>query len=169
MMKRRPSGLSLNRQRQPHDWQARAGLTLSLPRLTYSNQENYVIRVLIADDHDAVRMGVRSLLQSRPEIEVCGEATNGAEAVEKAVELKPDLLLLDIAMPVMNGFQVATVLRLKSPETTILFYSLHKSQQMIQEAKRLGVRGLVSKGDGVNTLLKAVDALVLKNDSFFPN
>jgi DNA-binding NarL/FixJ family response regulator len=68
----------------------------------------------------------------------------------------------------MNGFQVATVLRWKSPETLILFYSLHKSQRMIQEAKRLGVRGLVSKGDGVNTLLKAVDALVFKKDSFFP-
>jgi DNA-binding NarL/FixJ family response regulator len=128
-----------------------------------------MIRVLVADDHDAVRMGVRSCLRSQSEIEICGEAANGAEAIEKAVDLRPDIVLLDIAMPILNGFQVAKALRGKLPDTPILFYSVYQTPQMINEAKRVGLRGFVSKSALRDTLLKAVEALVVKKESFFPN
>lgn len=128
-----------------------------------------MIRVLIADDHVAVRRGVSTLLSSSREVQVCGEADNGADALAKAVELRPDIILLDIAMPIMNGFQVAAALRDKLPETPILFLSVYDTPQMIQEAKRVGVRGFVSKGAVTKTLLEAVEALVVRKKIFFPN
>ena len=125
------------------------------------------MRILIVDDHEAVRKGVCSILSSRLDIEVCGEAVNGKEAIEKAKELRPDLVILDITMPVLNGFDAAREIRKILPEARILMFSMHESKQLLEEAKKLGVHGYLTKTRGSDALLRAVDALS-GNQTFFP-
>ena len=125
------------------------------------------IRVLIADDHDATRKGVRTIL-SHDGIEVCGEASNGIEAVTNAVQLRPDIVILDLTMPVMGGFEAVRELRKVLPDIPILFYSMHESDQLIRELKRVGVQGFVSKSDISEALPEAVNALVVQKATFFP-
>ncbi len=125
------------------------------------------MRILIADDHEAVRKGVCSILSSRKDIEVCGEAKDGKDAVEKARSLSPDLIVMDITMPVMSGFEAAREIKKTSPEMPILILSMHESNQLIEEAKKIGAQGYVTKTQVGSTLLQAVDAL-LRKESFFP-
>jgi DNA-binding NarL/FixJ family response regulator len=125
------------------------------------------LRILVADDHESVRKGVCVILGTRGDIEVCGEAANGREAIDKAQELKPDLIILDITMPVLSGIDAAEILRKTMPQVPILFLSMHQSRQIITEAKRIGVRGYVKKSAAAATLLNAVDAL-LRNEPYFP-
>ncbi len=124
-------------------------------------------RILVADDQELVRRRVCSTLKARPDFEVCGEAANGKEAVEKFKELKPDLVILDITMPLMNGLEAARWILTSSPGTPVLILSVHKSRQVVQEARRIGVRGFVTKEDAVQNLVRAVDA-VLQKQTFFP-
>jgi DNA-binding NarL/FixJ family response regulator len=126
------------------------------------------LRVLIADDHESVRKGVCVILGTRGDIEVCGEASNGREAIDKAKELQPDLIILDITMPVLSGIDAAEVIRTALPHVPILFLSMHQSRQIVAEAKRIGVQGYVRKSEAATTLLNAVDA-VLRNEPFFPD
>lgn len=126
------------------------------------------MRILVADDQEAVRKRVCSTLTSRKGFEVCGEATNGAEAVEKAQELNPDLIILDITMPLLNGLEAARIIRAASPSTPIVILSVHKSKQLIEEARKIGVNGYVTKTDAGQDLVKAVDT-VLQNKTFFPS
>jgi DNA-binding NarL/FixJ family response regulator len=125
------------------------------------------LQILIADDHEAVRRGVCAILTSRTDVEVCGEAVNGQEAVEKAVALAPDLIILDITMPVLSGFEAAREIRKTLPQVPILILSMHESNQLIEEAKKIGVQGYITKTQVGNTLLLAVDA-ILRKQSFFP-
>jgi DNA-binding NarL/FixJ family response regulator len=125
------------------------------------------LRILVADDHESVRKGVCVILGSRGDIEVCGEAANGREAIDKALQLKPDLIILDITMPIVSGIDAAEMIRKTLPNVPILFLSMHQSRQIIAEAKRVGVQGYVKKSDAAGTLLDAVDAL-LRNEPFFP-
>ena len=125
------------------------------------------LRILVADDHESVRKGVCVILGTRGDIEVCGEAANGREAIDKALELKPDLIILDITMPIVSGIDAAEMIRKTLPSVPILFLSMHQSKQIIAEAKRVGVQGYVKKSDAAATLLHAVDAL-LRNEPFFP-
>ena len=125
------------------------------------------LRVLIVDDHEAVRKGVCAILSSRVDIEVCGEAVNGEEAIVKAKELKPDLIILDVTMPVLSGFDTAREIQKILPEVRILMLSTHESKQLVEEAKRLGVHGYVSKTQAGDVLLTAVDALI-SNQIFYP-
>src|ERR1700688_3700614 len=125
------------------------------------------LRILVADDHESVRKGVCVILGTRDDIEVCGEAANGREAIDKALELKPDLIILDITMPIVSGIDAAEMIRKTLPSVPILFLSMHQSKQIIAEAKRVGVQGYVKKSDAAATLLHAVDAL-LRNEPFFP-
>jgi DNA-binding NarL/FixJ family response regulator len=127
-----------------------------------------VTRVLIADDHAAVRRGVRSIIESRPKTEVCGEAEDGQEAINSAASLRPDLIILDVTMPVLGGFGAAKVLREMLPNIPILFYSMHEGEYIISEAKRLGASGFVCKSDLAATLLDAVEALVVHKSTYFP-
>ena len=99
---------------------------------------------------------------------MCGEASNGKEAVEKAQALHPDLVVLDITMPVMNGLDAARVILKACPEMPILILSVHRNRQLLEEAKKIGVRGYVTKADAIQNLIKAADA-VLGNETFFPS
>jgi DNA-binding NarL/FixJ family response regulator len=125
------------------------------------------LRILVADDHETVRKGVSAILTSHQDLEVCGEAANGREAVEKANELQPDLIILDITMPKLNGFEAALEIRKTMPAVPILFLSMHDGRQMLQASKTAGVQGYVTKTQASETLLHAVDAL-LRGDVFFP-
>ena len=125
------------------------------------------IRILIADDHETIRKGVCSILMSRCDLEVCGEAANGRQAIEKARELSPDLVILDITMPVLGGFAAAQEIRKFLRDVPILFFSIHESRQSIEEAKLAGGQGYVSKAQAGTTLLKALDTL-LDKQTFFP-
>jgi DNA-binding NarL/FixJ family response regulator len=124
------------------------------------------MRVLIADDHDIVRKGISSILQSRADIQICGEATNGEEAVSKAQHLKPDLLILDISLPDSNGLEVATAIKELLPEVPILLLSAYGGKQLSDEVMRRGFQGFISKNDAATTLLGAVDAIVNLKQNF---
>ena len=108
-----------------------------------------------------------AILSSRANIEVCGEAANGEEAVEKARELKPDLIIMDVNMPVLDGIHSAKEIRAFLPDVPILFFSMHDGVYLVHEAKMAGGQGFVNKTEARATLLDAVDALVNKQ-TYFP-
>jgi DNA-binding NarL/FixJ family response regulator len=116
-------------------------------------------RILVADDHDLVRRGLKALLESHQGWEICGEAHTGSEAVGKAQELKPDIAILDICMPDLNGLGAARKIRKASPRTEILVLSVHYSDQLIREAVETGARGYIVKSDSDRDLVRAVEAL----------
>jgi DNA-binding NarL/FixJ family response regulator len=125
------------------------------------------LRILVVDDYEAVRKGICAILSSRFDIEVCGEAANGREAIQKARELNPDLIILDITMPILDGTRAAREIKKVMPDIPILFFSMHDSEQVVQQARAIGVQGLVTKTQAAMTLLNAVDALINKQ-TFFP-
>jgi CheY-like chemotaxis protein len=124
------------------------------------------LRVLIVDDHEAVRKGVAGILESRGDIEVVGEGANGEEAVRKAKELNPDLIIMDFTMPVLDGLEAARRILKVSPEMPILMFSMHQMDALTQAAKLAGARGFVTKGESAENLLSAVDR-VTRNEPFF--
>src|ERR1700729_2225458 len=126
------------------------------------------LRILIADDHDLMRRGVKALLQSRAGWEVCGEAHTGREAVSKAEELKPDVIILDISMPDLNGVDAAKRIRKVSPNTEILILSVHYSDQLIRDIVEAGVRGYIVKSDSDRDLVIAVKTLANHKPFFTP-
>jgi DNA-binding NarL/FixJ family response regulator len=117
------------------------------------------LRILIADDHDLMRHGLTTLLKSREGWEICAEARTGFEAVSKAEKLQPDIAILDIAMPGLNGLDAARKIRRASPQTEILVLSVHYSDQLIRDILDAGVRGYVVKSDSDRDLVLAVEAL----------
>src|SRR5665213_864537 len=117
------------------------------------------MQILIADDRELIRKQVSLILTSRPNLNVCAEAGDGREAVQKTQELNPDLVILDITMPVMNGLDAARKIRTFAPTTPILILTVHKSRQLMEEAQKIGVQGYVTKADASHTLLPAIDAV----------
>jgi diguanylate cyclase (GGDEF)-like protein/PAS domain S-box-containing protein len=116
-------------------------------------------RILIADDHEMIRRVIRSLLEFRHDIEV-SEASNGKEAVEKAVALNPDLVILDISMPLLDGLSAAKEIRKAAPGTAILILTFQKTDTLRDEAEKIGVSGLLTKGEDGNALLRAIDTAI---------
>jgi two-component system, NarL family, invasion response regulator UvrY len=125
------------------------------------------MRVLIADDNQMIRKGISSILQSRKDIVICGEAANGEEAVSETRRLKPDLLILDISLPDSDGLEVATAIKKLLPEVPILLLSAYAGKQLSEEVKRRGFQGFISKNDAATTLIGAVDAIVHLKQSFY--
>lgn len=117
------------------------------------------VRILLVDDHPIVRQGLKTLLEGRPGWEVIGEASDGSEAVEKANVLKPDVMVLDVTMPRMNGLEACRLIRKQSPQLEILFVTQHDSPQMMREALDAGARGYVVKSNAARDLLEAVEAV----------
>ena len=117
------------------------------------------IRVLLADDHTVVRQGFRLILSQFEDIEVAGEASNGREAVEQALKLKPDVVVLDIAMPHVNGVESTRLLRQNCPESEILILSMHKDAAYVRETLRAGAKGYLLKDSIDSDLVKAVRAV----------
>ena len=124
------------------------------------------IRVLVVDDFEPFREFVRLTLAERPELEIIGEASDGPEAVQKAVELKPDLILLDLGLPTMNGIEVARRFRELVPDSRIIFFSQESSVDLVEEARRMGVWGYVMKAKAGRQLLPTVDEVVSGKESF---
>ncbi len=118
------------------------------------------VRILIADDHDIVRRGLRSLLSTRSDLEICGEAENGFEAVEKARRLVPDIILLDVSMPIMNGLEAGRAIRQQVPTTQILLVSQNEPSVLQTQAADIGAHGFVTKSHLSRQLLKAIDQLI---------
>jgi DNA-binding NarL/FixJ family response regulator len=124
------------------------------------------VKILVADDHEIVRRGVRHILSSRPDWEVCAEAANGLEAVALVKELKPDVTILDITMPTMNGLDAAReIARLNLP-TRVLIFTMHYSQDLQRTFRDHGARGYVLKAHAAKELIQAVEML-LRGNTFF--
>lgn len=117
------------------------------------------LRILVADDHQVVRTGLRTLLESKAGWQVCAQAANGREAVEKAGELQPDVAVLDIGMPLLNGVEATRQIRKVSPKTEILILTMHDSEHMIQGVLDAGALGYILKDDADRNLLAAVESL----------
>ena len=124
------------------------------------------LRILIADDHAVVRAGLRALLESRSGWEVCAEAADGREAVEKASKAKPDVAVLDIGMPLLNGVEAARRIRKASAQTEVLILTMHESDELVQQVVETGARGYILKDDADKILLAAVDAVRLHKPYF---
>lgn len=126
-------------------------------------------RILIADDHPVVRRGLRSLLATHDGWEVCGEAQTGAEAVQLVKQLKPDILITDISMPEMNGFEALHQLHAFDPNVGILMLTMHDSEEMLLGALEAGAHAYVLKSDLDNRLIEAVEALCEGRAFFSPS
>ena len=117
-------------------------------------------RVLIVDDHAFIRRGVQSILQSFPEWELCGEAGNGNEAIVLADELQPEVILMDVTMPGINGIEATRIIRNAHPEMKIVLLTLHESPEILRNGFRAGARGYLLKADAEQDLLKALRIVV---------
>lgn len=116
--------------------------------------------VLVVDDHAFIRRGVRSILEPFPEWELCGEAENGQEAIQKAGELRPAVVVMDVSMPIMDGIAATEVIKRTLPETRVVLLTLHNSQEMLRKGFQAGARGFVLKSDADDDLLKALRVVV---------
>lgn len=125
-----------------------------------NSSKKKAFRILIADDHEAVRRGLRSALIGAGWV-VCGEAFDGREAIQKAAELKPDLVILDVSMPNLGGLDAAREI-LKSPSAAkVLVFTMHESRQIREETAAIGVHGLAVKSAPLSTLLATIDSLLI--------
>lgn len=117
------------------------------------------IRVLVADDHDVVRRGICTMVEKQSGWEIVGEAANGREAVEMAKRLRPDVVILDVGMPKLNGLDATRQILGALPQTEILIVTMHQTEQMVHDVLEAGARGYISKTDTLRHLVRAVDAL----------
>jgi DNA-binding NarL/FixJ family response regulator len=117
------------------------------------------LRILIADDHELVRRGLKVLLSPRPNWIVCGEAISGREAVALATQHQPDIVIMDISMPGLNGLEATRKIRKALPKTQVLILSLHYSDQLVRDVIDAGARGYLLKSDASRDILNAVEAL----------
>ena len=125
-----------------------------------------MLRILIADDHEVARRGIRAVLESHPGWEVCAEAKDGREAVDLSTVVKPDVVLLDIGMPNLNGLEAARQILAVAPHVAILILTMHDSDNVVKEVLRAGARGFLLKSDAGRDLVSAVEALQAQRTFF---
>jgi DNA-binding NarL/FixJ family response regulator len=125
------------------------------------------VRVLVADDHEVMRMGIRNLIESVPNWTVSAEASTGREAVELALHSPPDVIIMDITMPEMNGFEAAAKIAEDCPRVPVIMFSLHLSEDVMGRFKTGAIRGAVAKSEAARDLLDAIRS-VLSGGTFFP-
>jgi DNA-binding NarL/FixJ family response regulator len=123
-------------------------------------------RILIADDHDIIRAGLRRILESQAKWEVVGEASDGKEAVTKALELKPDIAVLDYGLPMVNGIEATRQIRARLPRAEVLIFTMHDNETVIRDLLAVGARGYLLKSDASRFLLAAIDSLALHKPFF---
>jgi DNA-binding NarL/FixJ family response regulator len=123
-------------------------------------------RVLIADDHEVVRRGIREIIQKHPQLEVCGEASDGREAVKIAADLKPNIVVIDIGMPQLNGLEATRQIVHHNPSVKVLVLTMHESEQIVREVLAAGARGYLLKSDAGRDLVAALEA-ILGRKTFF--
>ncbi|MBM3876527.1 MAG: response regulator transcription factor [Verrucomicrobia bacterium] len=124
------------------------------------------LKILIADDHDVVRRGLKSLLEDVPGWEVCAEANNGRMALERVKQHKPNVAIMDVTMPDLNGLEATRQIRKQHPDTEVLVLTMHESEQIAHEVLKAGARGYILKSDAGRDLVKAVEA-VSRKQAFF--
>ena len=117
-------------------------------------------RVLVVDDHAVIRRGVQGILSSYPEWDLCGEADNGQDAIRLAGELAPEVVIMDVSMPGMNGLEATRIIHEVLPDTKVLLLTLHSSSEFVRSAFRAGARGYVLKSDAENELVRALNVVI---------
>ena len=117
-------------------------------------------RVLVVDDHAVIRRGVQGILSTYPEWDLCGEADNGQDAIRLAGELAPEVVIMDVSMPGMNGLEATRIIHEVLPETKVLLLTLHSSSEFVRSAFRAGARGYVLKSDAENELVRALNVVI---------
>ena len=117
-------------------------------------------RVLVVDDHAVIRRGVQGILSTYPEWDLCGEADNGQDAIRLAGELAPEIVIMDVSMPGMNGLEATRIIHDVLPETKVLLLTLHSSSEFVRSAFRAGARGYVLKSDAENELVRALNVVI---------
>ncbi len=122
------------------------------------------VRILIVDDQPMILKRVRSILAKQSDFEICGEAYDGAKAVEEAQRLKPDVVILNVSMPVMNGFAAARLIKTKLPSTAIVILSSEADKHFVAEAKKIGASAYVIKTKADDSLVKAIEAAVIDSE-----
>jgi len=127
-----------------------------------------VLRILVADDHELVRHGLRTLLETQPGWQVVAEAKDGMEAVKKTAELKPDIVVLDIGMPQLNGLGAVRKIAKVHPSAKVLILSMHESDNLVREVLQTGARGYVTKSSASRELISAVEAIQRGKTYFVP-
>jgi DNA-binding NarL/FixJ family response regulator len=147
-------------------WQAQATRPDAANFTFFGRYVMNTFRILIADDHEVARRGIRTLLESHPGWEVIGEAEDGREAVERTQQLKPDLVLLDIGMPKLNGLDAARQIVGTCPLAKVLVLTMHDSEQVVREVLMVGARGFLLKSDAGRDLVSAVESLQRRGTFF---
>jgi DNA-binding NarL/FixJ family response regulator len=125
-----------------------------------------MLRILLADDHDIVRRGLKDLLEQHVGWQVCAEAANGREAVELALQHRPQVAVIDLSMPELNGLEATRRIRQALPDTEVLIFTMHESEELIREVLGAGARGYLLKSDAVRQLSPAVESLSQKTPYF---
>jgi DNA-binding NarL/FixJ family response regulator len=118
------------------------------------------VNILIADDHEVVRQGLRTILRARPDWQICGEAENGKEAVQLVAELKPDILILDVTMPTMSGLEAAEEIAKLQLETRVLIFTMHDSGSLAKAVRKAGAKGCVLKSRAARDLIRAIESVL---------
>jgi two-component system nitrate/nitrite response regulator NarL len=137
---------------------------MASPSVVHTELSDRKVRILLADDHDGIRKVVRSVLETHPRFEIIGEAIDGKKAIEEAIKLKPDVVVLNVSMPVLNGFEAARAITAKLPQSAIVILSSNADERFIEEAKKIGAKAYVAKTKVGDALIKAIEDAIAGGD-----